>query len=585
MSKYESEVIPARNNEGEVNFTTGRKRSSKRFEDAEKETFTDTSNVKIRPFAYERKKPTCTKNTVNYFCEFCDNTSIHGFKFLGERKRYFLEKIWWMCIILIAFYTSSSLIRKSYFKWQTSPVIVTFATRETAIWDVPFPAITICPEVNAHPKVFNYSDVYMKYKRKQNTTDNEDIYFELFSTICNEDLEFIDQNATKLMTDDEFSMFLGSFADLQAEHCEWLGNDLNCEESFAYILTSEGWCRTFNMLDANEVYTTPGELGNNFSRKAEQWSLEDGYPTGAGLNTYPRRTMLTGVKAGLQLDLFVDDDNLDYLCNEITGFKVTLHHPAEVPNMDTHFRVPLDEAVVVAIKPSMITTSKEIQSYSVHDRLCYLPGERKLSNYKIYTQQNCMVECLANYTLQVCGCAGFYMLSEEEVTHVCGAGSKKCLEEARISFLENDVEESLAAEVTSSKKCYCLPSCTSISFDSEVSQTHWDWRKTYHTKEHEESFNVTYERDHFSRLIIYYKNLQFMTSERNELYGLSDFLANCGGFLGLFCGLSFTSIMEVIYYLSLRIICNIILFGKRIWSGDKEMVEKEKERKMALQQH
>uniref|UniRef100_A0A1Y1NB01 Pickpocket protein 28 n=1 Tax=Photinus pyralis TaxID=7054 RepID=A0A1Y1NB01_PHOPY len=498
-------------------------------------------------------------------------------------------RVWWALIILVAFFMSSSLIRKSYFKWQSSPIIVTFATRETPIWEIPFPAITICPEVNAHPKVFNYSDVYLKYRMKQKTTEEEDTYFRLYSTICNEHLEFVDQNATKLMTNDEFVMFLGSFADLQMEQCSWLGDSLSCERSFTNILTSEGWCRTFNMLHPDEVYVNAGELSENHTRRAQEWSLEEGYPAGVGLNTYPRRTMLTGAKAGLQLDLFVDDSNLDYLCSEISGFKVTLHHPAEIPDMDTHFRIPMDEAAVVAIKPSMIKTSEEIRSYSIYDRLCYLPGERQLSNYKIYTQQNCMVECLANYTLHVCGCAGFYMISQEDVTHMCGAGSRKCLEEARVSFLENDLEDfilgrSMGEKIQDPRECFCLPSCTSISFDAEVSQSQWDWRKTFHYKEHDESFNITFERDHFSRLIVYYKNLQFMTSERNELYGLSDFLANCGGFLGLFCGLSFTSIMEVLYYLTLRIACNTLRFGRRVWSGNQKMVERERMRKIGLKQ-
>lgn len=31
-------------------------------------------------------------------------------------------------------------------KWYESPVIVHFASRSTPIWEIPFPAITICPE-------------------------------------------------------------------------------------------------------------------------------------------------------------------------------------------------------------------------------------------------------------------------------------------------------------------------------------------------------------------------------------------------------------------------------------------------------
>lgn len=37
-----------------------------------------------------------------------------------------------------------------------------------------------------------------------------------------------------------------------------------------------------------------------------------------------------------------------------------------------------------------------------------------------------------------------------------------------------------------------------------------------------------------------------------ELYGLTDFFANCGGILGLFMGISCLSIIEVIYHFTLR---------------------------------
>lgn len=57
--------------------------------------------------------------------------------------------------------------------------------------------------------------------------------------------------------------------------------------------------------------------------------------------------------------------------------------------------------------------------------------------------------------------------------------------------------------------------------------------------------------------------MQFIASERNELYGNMDFLASCGGLLGLFMGFSFISIVEILYYLSLRLFCNILNIGKR----------------------
>lgn len=41
----------------------------------------------------------------------------------------------------------------------------------------------------------------------------------------------------------------------------------------------------------------------------------------------------------------------------------------------------------------------------------------------------------------------------------------------------------------------------------------------------------------------------------SKLYGTVDFLANCGGLLGLFVGVSVLSIVEVFYYFILRLAC------------------------------
>lgn len=60
-----------------------------------------------------------------------------------------------------------------------------------------------------------------------------------------------------------------------------------------------------------------------------------------------------------------------------------------------------------------------------------------------------------------------------------------------------------------------------------------------------------------ARLSIFFKENQFITSKRSELYGPTDFLANCGGLLGLFMGVSLLSIVEMIYYCTLRLCCNL----------------------------
>lgn len=66
-----------------------------------------------------------------------------------------------------------------------------------------------------------------------------------------------------------------------------------------------------------------------------------------------------------------------------------------------------------------------------------------------------------------------------------------------------------------------------------------------------------------ARLSIFFKEHQFITSKRSELYGQTDFYANCGGLLGLFLGMSCLSVIEVIYYFTLRLVCSLRLRRNR----------------------
>lgn len=76
-------------------------------------------------------------------------------------------------IIAAALYFGVSQIAQTYDKWMNAPVIVTFATTQTPIWNVPFPAITICPEVKSQKSLFNYTDIYLKKENGRELTEKE----------------------------------------------------------------------------------------------------------------------------------------------------------------------------------------------------------------------------------------------------------------------------------------------------------------------------------------------------------------------------------------------------------------------------
>jgi acid-sensing ion channel, other len=133
---------------------------------------------------------------------------------------------------------------------------------------------------------------------------------------------------------------------------------------------------------------------------SKSWTLEDGYNT-TDAETYPRRVLGPGARAGLNIVLKLTKPDLDYSCRgPVQGFKILLHTPGEIPRVSKqYFRVPLKQEVVVSVKPNMITTSKGLYDYAPERRQCFFNRERNLKFFKVYTQSNCELECLAEFTL------------------------------------------------------------------------------------------------------------------------------------------------------------------------------------------
>lgn len=147
--------------------------------------------------------------------------------------------------------------------------------------------------------------------------------------------------------------------------------------------------------------------------KAEHWNLEDGYNKTIKVDpeTYPYRVFGAGARLGLFTLLRLYEQHLEYLCRgPVQGFKITLHTPGEVPQVSKHyFRVPYLQEVLVAVRPNMITTSDGLRHYEPNRRQCFFDSERNLKFFKVYTQRNCELECLSNFTKTECGCVKFSM--------------------------------------------------------------------------------------------------------------------------------------------------------------------------------
>ncbi|CAO1363398.1 unnamed protein product [Diamesa hyperborea] len=351
--------------------------------------------------------------------------------------------------------------------------------------------------------------------------------------------------------------------------CKWRGMKKNCEDLFTELITDEGVCYTFNMMKYQDFYNNKISDSLKYpkhNKSSDDWKFEDGY-VNFNADVYPQRVLGSGHRAGLNIKLFVKEDAIDYSCKgAVQGFKIALHTPGELPRLSVQFyQVPLKQQVLMTVSPQVITTAEGLKSYTAESRQCYFNHEKQLTFFKTYTQSNCELECLTDFTFRMCGCVKFSM-PHDNVTPVCDRTkvdySSYPNEEAVIEELEynydkeySDEEEEDEKELSKEQKkdiksqCLCLPSCTSVKYEAEISQS-----KYYSLKLVKGVNKIVKDEFQQSSVNINFRDYYFIESKRSELYGWIDFMANCGGLLGLFMGFSLLSLVEILYYFTINFV-------------------------------
>ncbi|KAJ8916815.1 hypothetical protein NQ315_005822 [Exocentrus adspersus] len=537
----------------------------------------------------KREHPPFFKSVRNYFREYCTYSSIHGFRYFGEKRTYF-ERGWWFIVFAVTLAGCAIAIREVYKKWITSPVIVSFATRETPIYSIPFPAVTICPEAKTKQDLYNHTHILRKFMNDTALDEREQKLYNYMSLICNPP-EFIfpisDNSASGEDTfDEDFFKELHNISYINPFlSCSYMGNNRDCSHSFKPIITDEGICFTFNMLDRSEIYKDNTVQFRDYltmdDLTYENWSMSNGYSPNSGVYPYPRRALLAGAKNSLNVHLLTQKSDIDHTCkHSLQGFRVLLHTPMRIPRPSVqYFWVPINQVVLGAIQPVMINSSESVGMYNPKRRECYFPKEKELKFFKIYTSLNCKLECLTNFTLHQCGCVNFYM-PRDNSTSICGNGKSRCMKKAEQLLQMGDLRKKIELSENKSTNgnntknkefyrdlldCDCMPLCNDLSYDVEISQNDWDWLDALRSLSPNGTLSFKEDDYHLSSLTLFFKSSQFITSQRHELYGPTDFLANFGGLLGLFTGFSILSLMEAIYFLTVRLCCNSRLYG--YWAG------------------
>ncbi|XP_060661442.1 pickpocket protein 28 [Drosophila nasuta] len=469
--------------------------------------------------------------------EFCRNTSIHGLKYINSRKLHIADRGFFGLALFSVLCFAAYLMQDAFVRWNTTPVIVGINPEPTYITNEPFPAISIC---NLNQALASQAAHIL----------NDTSKFAMLQVLCRRKLN------------SQFSRGLNNWEQLISNisqpcsdlviSCRFGAVDTRCERTFHPIVTDEGLCCVFNMLHPRFMYkhNVPLTLRNISMEKSYQavnWHAELGYSRSLKKphnHYYPRASLGTGESLGLSLTL--DVQAATYYCSSSNsiGLKIALHSPNESPNVrETGMLLSPGLETKLRIEPTKLMTEEALRKVHRKYRHCLFRSEGNLSYFAHYTQRNCEMECMSRLLLQHCGCVVFYMPRIHGNDTVCSIRESHCVESVRLHTIGQAVESCLDN---------CLPSCFDLTFNAIPYSTKISYNDFKMANPSMQNYSERYVESSIALVNLYYKEHTFRASKQTEFIGITDFLSNVGGLMGLFLGFSFLSIAECVYFAFIR---------------------------------
>ncbi|ESO89095.1 hypothetical protein LOTGIDRAFT_229019 [Lottia gigantea] len=316
------------------------------------------------------------------------------------------------------------------------------------------------------------------------------------------------------------------------------------------------------------------------------------YTFNSGLNKSYEESRKTGPTYGLSLELYVQQSEYLSTLAPSAGVKIMMHNQSYMP-----FLVDRGIELQPGTKASVAIAMTEIERPSPPHGSChaYTDDENIAVNVYSeekdlrvgYTEEACYKTCFQNNVIKNCRCCYPYYpcigrainssyVNYDENNGYCQLSSNitsKCITDVENKYVNDDLDCSNI----------CKPRCRERQFPSQLSSSLWPAdpvmdeiikkliERDPSLEEKFQNINNTekrlFMRDNVLKVDIFYRELNYQTVATKATYQIEDLLANIGGQLGLFVGLSVISILEFIELL-IDFVC--IAVSKCFCSSKKE---------------
>ncbi|RNA09267.1 acid-sensing ion channel 5 [Brachionus plicatilis] len=439
------------------------------------------------------------------------STTSHGLSHILKTKSIFLKFMW----ILFLFSSCGSccyLIATSimnFLKWEV-------VTKIDIVTEIPsiFPTISIC---TANPIQNNFSLNFVDQVLKGSGISNNS-WFE--SNGINYQFKFL------------FSKYLSmsNVYNLSDQERENFGMKINKSIISCYYSTNP--CNL--SLDFEYHY-------DNMHSNCIKFN--------SGKKTELKKASKPGLINGLQMEIYVDEPNENSL-STASGLYLIVHNNSQESHFPEGFTVPVGKQVNIAVQREFISKkarpysecTQNLDSVNAFDSDLY---RTIIQSGKPYRREMCYDLCLQEIIIEKCKCQDMISYSFPNMSYCMSLNHIFCDYEEFSHFYTENIEEKCGRK--------CPLECDTIKYP--VTLTYLDYpTEAYYNKLIKEPIfknmsGLTYEKlkKKMIFLNIYYSEFQYKKIQEVEKMTIIDLVAGIGGTMGLFIGISFLSLIEIIH--------------------------------------
>uniref|UniRef100_A0A182Q281 Uncharacterized protein n=1 Tax=Anopheles farauti TaxID=69004 RepID=A0A182Q281_9DIPT len=441
--------------------------------------------------------------------DYCSNCSLAGVGYVSNRKYHWTERLFWFGCIVLA-WTGSYMLIKTYMElFRKDAISIVVENLDPRKDFTSFPSVGVCEMGYTKQQYDALQQLIEGFRKSEEMEYNYDveefmlrlIYHNLYNygSIKSYCAMYKDcDDCVKCPVDGypKFSVAVRANCSQLFDECRWNGKVFDCCRYFRPIQTTMGSCFLLNSVQTTQKY-------------GPWWFRMDmsmGSPKGELLLNFSRATTA-------------------YVQNE-----------EDIPHMlltTLQFnQMPEGYASKIFITVQNIANDPLVRTVGKNVRRCVFPDEYTDTHYAKYSYSVCVTDCLKKAQIKTCNCCHHNMLlGKNDRSPVCGYDGLNCLDQRDLMFPQTTIMQPWR---TNGLVCDCFPSCTEheIRIIGRESDTEPRTGRSVLIKQ------IGLPSQRYRRQIV-----------REDI----DVVVSIGGILGLFTGASILSLVEFIFFFTVRL--------------------------------